>query len=152
MICLLDGDVKDDDLFNILVKKLPKGVKLRVMFDCCHSGSGLDLPYRLREYSYGFDSEHAGIHVDDKDIIMISGCRDEQTSADAWIATARENEGAMTWAWLQTLEWIHKYMPNANWVDVLYKMRFYLLEGEYDQVPQLSSSNKKNVYHLTEFS
>mmetsp|Transcript_30144 Transcript_30144/g.82845 ORF Transcript_30144/g.82845 Transcript_30144/m.82845 type:complete len:286 (-) Transcript_30144:58-915(-) len=37
--------IRDDDMYNILVKNLPKGVKLLVVCDCCHSGSMLDLPY-----------------------------------------------------------------------------------------------------------
>jgi len=39
------GQLVDDDLHDILVKPLPKGVKLIVIFDSCHSGTALDLPY-----------------------------------------------------------------------------------------------------------
>jgi len=48
-ICPMDytskGLIVDDDLNAILVKNLPKGVRLTAILDCCHSGSGLDLPY-----------------------------------------------------------------------------------------------------------
>ncbi|KAI8928014.1 caspase domain-containing protein [Entophlyctis helioformis] len=48
-ICPLDfktaGQIVDDDLNNMLVKPLPHGVRLTAVFDCCHSGSALDLPF-----------------------------------------------------------------------------------------------------------
>jgi hypothetical protein len=37
------GMIIDDELHEILVKPLPKGCKLVAVFDCCHSGSGMDL-------------------------------------------------------------------------------------------------------------
>jgi hypothetical protein len=39
------GQIVDDDLNTILVRPLPPGVKLSVLFDSCHSGTALDLPY-----------------------------------------------------------------------------------------------------------
>ncbi|CAN0461212.1 unnamed protein product, partial [Discosporangium mesarthrocarpum] len=41
------GQIKDDEIFAKLVKKLPEGVTLTVIMDCCHSGSILDLPYKI---------------------------------------------------------------------------------------------------------
>ncbi|KAJ3362110.1 Ca(2+)-dependent cysteine protease [Allomyces arbusculus] len=37
--------INDDELHRILVKSLPKGVRLTVLFDCCESGTALDLPF-----------------------------------------------------------------------------------------------------------
>jgi Caspase domain len=39
------GMILDDDLFENIIQKLPKGVHLVCLMDCCHSGSILDLPY-----------------------------------------------------------------------------------------------------------
>src|SRR5271156_4659564 len=39
------GMIVDDELHDILVKPLPAGCRLTAIFDCCHSGSVLDLPY-----------------------------------------------------------------------------------------------------------
>lgn len=41
------GQIIDDDLFNVLVKPMPKGVLVTCLMDCCHSGTVLDLPYRF---------------------------------------------------------------------------------------------------------
>ncbi len=37
------------DLHKILVKHLPPGVRLTVVFDSCHSGTAMDLPYVYNE-------------------------------------------------------------------------------------------------------
>jgi hypothetical protein len=34
------GAIVDDELFELLVRPLPAGCRLTVVFDCCHSGSG----------------------------------------------------------------------------------------------------------------
>lgn len=39
------GMIRDDDLYDVLVKPLPDDVHLICVMDCCHSGTVLDLPY-----------------------------------------------------------------------------------------------------------
>jgi len=39
------GMIRDDDLYDILIKALPMGVHMVSLMDCCHSGTILDLPY-----------------------------------------------------------------------------------------------------------
>lgn len=39
------GHIVDDEMHNIMVKPLAPGVRLTAIFDSCHSGSALDLPY-----------------------------------------------------------------------------------------------------------
>jgi hypothetical protein len=39
------GHIVDDLMHDIMVKPLPPGCRLTAIFDSCHSGSALDLPY-----------------------------------------------------------------------------------------------------------
>ena len=39
------GHIVDDEMHRILVQSLQPGVRLTAIFDSCHSGSALDLPY-----------------------------------------------------------------------------------------------------------
>jgi hypothetical protein len=41
------GQIVDDDILDMLVKPMKKGVTVTVLMDCCHSGTVLDLPYRF---------------------------------------------------------------------------------------------------------
>lgn len=41
----LETVIIDDEMHDLMVKPLPKGAKLTAIFDSCHSGSALDLPY-----------------------------------------------------------------------------------------------------------
>lgn len=39
------GHIVDDEMHRIMVRSLMPGVRLTAIFDSCHSGSALDLPY-----------------------------------------------------------------------------------------------------------
>lgn len=39
------GQMEDDELHSIMVRPLPMGCRLTAIFDSCHSGTVLDLPY-----------------------------------------------------------------------------------------------------------
>ncbi|CAN8096795.1 unnamed protein product [Discula destructiva] len=66
-----------------------------------------------------------------KDVWMFSGCRDDQTSADATISGAAT--GAMSWAFIGTM----KENPEMSYIQVLQDTRERLLNN-YQQIPQLS--------------
>lgn len=130
----------DDELNNILVKPLPEGAKLRVLMDCCHSGSGLDLAYR---YTEGGNVVKENSSVIKRDIIMISGCRDNQTSADT--SYEGKNCGALTYSFVKSLEMMRKtpYVTKGRtWKDLIASMRYRLLKDKYEQRPQLSVCDK----------
>jgi len=42
------GEILDDELHQLMVKPLPEGARLTAVFDCCHSGTVLDVPYVYR--------------------------------------------------------------------------------------------------------
>lgn len=42
-----NGQIRDDDLFQVLVGSMPRGVTMTCLMDCCHSGTVLDLPFHF---------------------------------------------------------------------------------------------------------
>ena len=76
------------------------------------------------------------------DIIMFSGCKDDQTSADATIKG--EATGAMSYALIKTLN--KRGNRSITYTDLLRDMR-EVLEDKYTQVPQLSAGRKLVLDH-----
>lgn len=71
--------------------------------DCCHSGTGMDLPYTLKlQGSSCVWRDEADAAMALGDVQMFSGCKDEQTSADAQFGNG-EAGGAMTTAFISAL-------------------------------------------------
>ena len=68
-----------------------------------------------------------------RSVFMLSGCKDDQTSADAFIQG--KHVGAMSWAFLETMRF--DYGWNISYVQLLQNTRM-LLRREYKQIPQLS--------------
>jgi len=187
-----NGQIDSDKLHRTLVSALPANSTLFVIFDCCHSGSAIELPYVYRSDADGnvslMDNVKTGMgllheasslihggftmdklaqakglfagantffkqlqHSDEPQeegvgeeyfvedwksehrfVTMFSGCRDDQTSADASIGGA--SVGAMSWAFLETM----KKNPNPTYLNTLQQTRSVLGQSNYRQVPQLS--------------
>lgn len=131
ILCTIDNkDIVDDEICNF-INKLSSNVNLFMLMDCCHSGTIVDLKYDYAVDSFG--SCHFCEFVDDSkcQVVMISGCKDTQTSADAHIDN--QFQGAMTSSFLNS---IHR---SDSYQELILKMRNYLHNGNYEQIPQLSS-------------
>ncbi|KAI0746263.1 caspase domain-containing protein [Daedaleopsis nitida] len=133
------GYIVDDLMHSIMVKSLPRGCRLTALFDSCHSGSVLDLPYL-----YSSDGRVKGSQVKEKwvtskatpaDVISWSGCKDSQTSADTWEAGSAT--GAMSYAFMSSLH----NNPDQTYQELLRAIRV-ILKKKYSQKPQLSSSHR----------
>jgi hypothetical protein len=138
--CDLYG-VMDDDFKTIIRQKLKTGATLVALFDSCHSGSILDLKYSYPSYTVSVSSP-----LDTMDtagtVILISGCLDDQTSAEADMLVSGKVSGAMTWSLLETLK---QYPTGLTWNALLTNMRTLLNSSGFNQIPQLSSGRTLNT-------
>lgn len=113
-ICAVDKNILDDELKSIL--SLAK-CKVRAIFDSCHSGTILDI-------DSSFDN-----------IILLSGCRDAETSVDLG------TNGALTKFFIKNL----KKNSNISWINMQRKLQQDL--KTFGQAPQLSA-NKNDLLLL----
>jgi hypothetical protein len=137
--CDLYG-VIDDDFKTIIRQKLKTGATLVALFDSCHSGTMIDLKYSYPSYTVSASSSLDTIDTAGT-VILISGCLDDQTSAEANI-DGEKVSGAMTWSFLKTLK---QYPTGLTWNALLTNMRTLLNSSGFNQIPQLSSGRPLNT-------
>ncbi len=172
ILCPTDLDWRDplrDDWLRSEFDRLPAGVNLTVIMDCCHSGTNtralpmpnapvierfLPCPLDLMASESGralrkcprtslhrrvaksgkiSDAVHARIPE-----ILITGCRDTQTSADAYIGNTYN--GALTYNLCAVLK---EAKGKISYRDLHARTIQKLKRGRYDQVPQLEGQQKK---------
>jgi hypothetical protein len=137
--CNLVG-VLDDTIKTIINKYLPAGVNLIFMADSCFSGSVLDL-----RYQYMDTLNNKLVNVNNKqtetrgNVILISGCQDNQTSADTVINNIPN--GALSIAVMDALNGINK----PTWSNFITTVRRTLRGNGFKQVAQLSSGKPLNI-------
>jgi len=110
------GIITDKWLQDNFVKGLEKTTKLFVLMDCCNSGSNLNLPYRFK-YGDIFtnDSSYTKEELDNLcNIVKISGCEDDQTSADYFERQDNEFQGALTNGFLHFSEQVKSQHNNIT--------------------------------------
>lgn len=54
------GQITDDTIFEELISKMPRGVSLSCVMDCCHSGTILDLPFKLKADQQTMEAVESG--------------------------------------------------------------------------------------------
>lgn len=129
--------IKDDDLRKALVDSLPKGASLVTLLDCCHSGTGLDLPFSYTKYGVKKEN-HAS---SSKKALCISACEDYDTAADTSYVNSsgkRIPQGALTHAFIDTMT--NHHFVGRKWIEVIHR----IIGGTmgYHQMAQLSSTSE----------
>lgn len=153
-ICAIDGFISDDQLYEDLIKHVPEGVQLSCFFDCCHSGTILDLQYTFKASSphntYVLAVENT--KETKGQVFMYSGCLDNQTSLDIrlpsknrlnpltgeWKWESGRACGAFTQSFLTTLrEYGNKSVLQK---DLILAINARLKHNKFEQVSQFSCS------------
>jgi hypothetical protein len=106
-ICPYNGSrveiITDDELRVVLANKIPAGCKLFAVFDCCSSGTALDLQYAWQcpvqdKLTFSQNRKHA---VTPGTVYFLSGCHDGDVAMDTVNAQGQAG-GALTFALLET--------------------------------------------------
>jgi hypothetical protein len=142
--------ILDDELYALVLANLKKDVKLVMLFDSCFSGTIMDL-----KYNYMTDDTNKMIMNSTAtdtmgQVFVISGCKDDQTSADAYVNYLSKNiySGAMTYAFLTT---VNELGVHVSLHELLKRMRTILKTNEYEQVPQLSGGRLVDIMQTMVF-
>ena len=134
--------IRDDEIRSKLVNKIPTGCKCFVILDTCHSGSAVDLRYMWRApsattLSFVQDTRHLKTNGS---VVFLSGCRDDQTSADT--ALNGRPCGALTMSLLYV--W-RQHGSSIKTKRLLWEVRAFLKQRGYSQIPQLSSGRSIDI-------
>lgn len=136
------GLITDDQLNNIISKTQ---CATKVILDCCHSGSGLDLYCNAKVKNNLIDKYYEKRNTYQEvgpTIMMISGCMDDQTSADAYNRNKGKYMGALSSSFLKVLE-ENGYDISIN--IILLKLYQKLDSSNFDQKPIFSSNKEINI-------
>jgi len=137
-LVLEDGQYLLDDDMNAIVRVLKPGIDMRIIFDCCHSGSSLDFAFAYQAGSIGNlilrKASSTASTTASANVVYLGACRDNETAADTVNASGTPT-GALTEPVLEALT----KKPDASCYEVLCAATNYCQENGYDQRPQLSS-------------
>lgn len=115
------GQIRDTELHRALAAPLPNGVVLHALFDSCHSGSILDLPYETR-----YDQSGAAYWKASRmygtaggTAFQLGACDDQQTAADTAAMSRQAYTGAATYSFIDSIE---RYGTEQTYANLLIHM------------------------------
>jgi hypothetical protein len=123
----------DDEIKSILNQFSKKNISIIGLFDSCHSGTMMDLKFN---YDY-FENKYIENTRNNEclgNILMISGCKDNQTSSEAVINN--EPQGVLTSTFIETIN----KNPNCTWKNLMCDMFNSLKSNNFTQIPQISTN------------
>jgi len=134
-VYLYDGMVIDDDI-GAALKNIPDGATVLLCFDSCFSGTVTRNPHKNRFIDPGLprrEKKRVRFNKAEMNYIVISGCGEHQTSADAYI-DGRYN-GAFTYFALKTLA------PGITYNQWIGRIHQYLPSKDFDQNPTIEGNS-----------
>lgn len=153
-LCPIDystaGMITDDIVRERLVNKVPSNCKLFGLIDACHSGTSFDLRWCIKTDTINkFSLNKEGNYpLTNGDVVMLSGCRDNQTSADVFFNS--KSQGALTCAFIHTIE---NTTSGLTYEKLLNDVRLYIKKNNLsDQIPCLSFGKSLNIEQRVDFN
>jgi hypothetical protein len=139
--CLCPADYQSrglisDDCLKEIFKTFDPCTRVICVFDCCHSGTIGDLKWRFVDGRKEMESQQPAVPAR---VLLLSGCADVQTSADAFnVDGGNRFTGALTSCLLLSLRAGAGARTDA--LALLEDVRVRLRERGFAQVPQLTAS------------
>jgi hypothetical protein len=130
----LDQFVWDFEIAERVVKAISPSAHMLMILDSCNSGSAANLPWTFNPLSRTVNqtSQHTSII---QNVVMFSGCRDEQTSA---AGPTRNDLSQCTRVFIETLR--GRTVGSVPVSELVGSMRRLLVASQDTQIPQLSMS------------
>lgn len=127
-----------DDILNHIIGCFNPATKILFICDSCHSGSILDF-----KFGWNINTRQSNIENKNCDVtakaILISGCMDNQTSADAYnLLNDKQHIGALTASILKVLH--NKPQQLYDVFSFVSSVRKELRVGGFSQIASLSST------------
>lgn len=138
------GIIRDDILNAIFTRFNPK-TRILCIFDCCHSGSILDLSYQWGLNGLQNGNEITEPNIGFPHIICLSAGRDVDIAGEVH---KKQDTGAFT---TYLLEYMNKNGYYVNILTMQEKINNILDENGYDQIHTISSTNKISHESLGSF-
>lgn len=139
----------DNEIYNIIKNSKCPTI---MMFDSCHSGSVCDLKwyinYDVTKNTFSTTSINSPV-ISNPNIIVFSGCKDTQTSADSFSEIEQSAVGAFTNAFLESLRIVGH---NVTLLQLYKEICLNLSKNRFSQSPVLSSSSQNPSFLFTRAS
>ena len=141
-IMALDGSINDDEIQTYLFSELKHGSRLFCLFDCCHSGTMLDLDRLEFTFSDGVKGcfcKKKKVSKKGIDVICFGGCTDKDKSYEATFREEKSKRGVFSYYFLKFLD-----DENITYTELIDLLQETLSKRKSVQFPQLSCSGKIN--------
>ena len=134
------GMIADDDIFEILVRSLPEGVRMTIVMDCAEGSGMIDLPFAYVPALAGAEPPKLGLkmmaektylkHQAKADVVMLCG-----------VGGTNDGSGACT----NSLAVAFRETAGLDYIGLLDAMKGTLDKHAIKQIPRLSSSKPMNL-------
>lgn len=155
--------ISDDVIRSNLVQRVPYGVKLYVVLDACHSGTGVDLRHKYDDSSYLINQKNVKpqTYVPSEwllrqtsyefkkyprtkgEVYGISGCQDHEESGDVYIENDKMYGGVLTSTMLSVLR--SNDLKTYKWKHLLKDVCCCEKVNGHSQRTALTSGNPLNM-------
>ena len=127
------GIITDDELNKVFLQDLDDKCVVRILMDCCNSGTVWDLKYKYGESKLDENGNTPNVVAN---VIKLSGCKDDQYSYDVF--TAGKYQGAFTNCFIKSME---ANGNKLNLVELTKNINSNLISGGWSaQTSRLTSS------------